>query len=535
MSATLIAGRYRVEGSLGRGGVGEVLRVLDVERGTRLALKRLPAIALPKVHAQFEFEFRTLASLRHPRIVRAHEFGRDEAGAFYTMELLTGDDLARRTPLPWREVCGLLRDAAEGLGVLHGRGLVHRDISVRNLWRTPDGRVKLIDLGTLAPFGPSSNLVGTPPCVPPEALERQPLDARADFYALGAVAYFLLTGLNAFPARTIAQLEELWKQEPRPPSHAIAELGRMDLPPIPDELDALVAELLSRSPLGRPASTAQLLDRLDHLLGEGSSPSHELAEAQLAHPAFVGRTRERRRLRRLYMLAARGRGQCVVVAGEPGQGRTRLLRELELELGTSAATVVYVDAASQQGSFATATALAGQLLDVQPTAARAALRPHAAVLAQVSPRLRERLGLSAPRAIESGVRMRAQMGLRDWLLALASTHPLVLLLDGLERSDEESLSFLVSLALELRGSSLLLVCSLPEQGTRPLEHALARASHRLTLSPFATSETLELLRSVFGSDDRVPRLAERLDEIARGNPGHLLELCRQLVRRNQVR
>jgi hypothetical protein len=539
MSAALIAGRYRVEQSLGRGGVGEVLRVLDVERGQRLALKRLPALALPQVHTQFELEFRTLASLRHPRIVQAHEYGRDPEGVFYTMELLSGDDLARRTPLPWREVCALVRDAAEGLAVLHARGLVHRDVSVRNLWRAPDGRVKLIDFGAVAPFGPPPNLAGTPPCVPPEALERLPLDARADLYALGAVAYYLLTGLNAFPARAIAQLPELWQHEPLPPSHAIAELGRTDLPAIPQELDALVAALLSRSALGRPASTAQLLDRLDHLLGEsGSSPSHEQAEAQLAHPAFVGRARARRRLRRLFLLASRGRGCSVVVEGEPGQGRTRLLRELALELGTTTATVVYVDAATQQGSFSTATALAGQLLEVQPAAARAALRPHASALAQVSVRLRERLGLSMPRVVDSagGVRMRAQMALRDWMLTLSGTQPLVLLFDGLERADEETLAFVVSLALELRGSALLLVSSLVSSGTRrPLEDALCRASHQLALAPFSAATSFELLRSVFGSDDRVPRLAQRLDEKAHGNPGHLLELCRQLVRKNQIK
>ncbi len=537
MSATLIAGRYRVEGSLGRGGVGEVLRVLDVERARRLALKRLPSAAPPKVQAQFELEFRTLASLHHPRVVQAHEFGRDAEGAFYTMELLAGDDLAQRTPLPWREVCALIHDAAEGLAVLHARGLVHRDISARNLWRTPDGRVKLLDLGAIAPFGPVNTVVGTPPCVPPEALEHLPLDARADLYSLGAVAYYLLTGLNAFPARAIAQLPELWGYEPVPPSQAVAELGRADLPAIPPELDALVAALLSRPPLGRPASTAQLLDRLDHLLGESSSsPSQELAEAQLAHPPFVGRERERRKLRRLFALASHGCGRSVVVEGGAGLGRTRLLRELALELGTSAATVVYVDAAAQQGSFGTAIALAGRVLEVQPAAARAALRPHARALAHVSSRMRERLGLSAPLGTETGVRLRAQMALRDWLLALASTQPLVILVDGLERSDDESLSFLLSMALELRASPVLLVATLlVGEPRRALEDALCRTSYRLALAPFDAETSFALLRSVFGSDDRVPRLAQRLNEKAHGNPGHLLELCRQLVRRNAIR
>jgi Protein kinase domain/AAA ATPase domain len=536
----LIAGRYRVESELGKGGSGEVLRVLDVERNRIVALKRLPALAVPQLRTQFELEYRTLASLRHPRIVAAHEFGRDDDSAFYTMELLHGEDLAQRAPLPWREVCALLRDAAEGLGVLHARGLVHRDISARNLWRGPDGRVKLIDFGAVTAIGTPPNLVGTPPCVPPEALERLPLDARADLYALGAVGYYLLTGLNAFPARALAQLPELWRIEPAPPSHAVAELGRSDLPALPAELDALMAALLSRSAVGRPASTAQLIDRLDHLLGDtGAAASSELAEAQLAHPAFVGRERERRRLRRLFTLASHGRGQSVVVAGDAGQGRTRLLRELALELGVEWAWVVYLEAKPEPELFACAAELASSILEVQPQRARAALKPFASTLAQASGRLRERLGIHPPPPDHAGgLRLRAQMALRDWLLALAEQQPVVVVIDGLEHVDEASLATLLALALELRDRPILLVTSLLRdagRARRPLEEALCRVSRTLDLAPLVAPSAEALLASVFGAEEWVPRLAQHLLARARGNPGHLLELCRQLVRRNVLR
>ncbi|HVZ36596.1 MAG TPA: serine/threonine-protein kinase, partial [Polyangiaceae bacterium] len=237
----LIAGRYRVEGTLGTGGAGQVFRVTDVARNRELALKRLHAGASKGVTALFELEYQTLAGLRHPRIVEVFEYGRDEGAAFYTMELLQGEDLKDRAPMPWREACLYLRDAAQALGLLHARRLVHRDVSPRNLWRMPDGRVKLLDFGALVPFGPCDKLVGTPPLVPPEAYESQELDQRTDLYALGAVGYYLLTGMHAYPARGLRDLPELWTYEPVPASQRVAELARPDLEAVPGDLDILIA------------------------------------------------------------------------------------------------------------------------------------------------------------------------------------------------------------------------------------------------------------------------------------------------------
>ncbi|HTU56867.1 MAG TPA: protein kinase, partial [Polyangiales bacterium] len=119
---TLIAGRYRIEDTLGAGGVGQVHRVTDISSGQPLALKRLRANASSDLLSLFEREYQTLASLKHPHTVEVYEFGRDEHGAFYTMELLLGGDLRERVPVSFREACAALRDAALALGVLHARG-----------------------------------------------------------------------------------------------------------------------------------------------------------------------------------------------------------------------------------------------------------------------------------------------------------------------------------------------------------------------------------------------------------------------------
>lgn len=537
----VIAGRYRIEHALGVGGAGQVYRVTDLASGEARALKRLTPTASRKLAALFELEYRTLARLQHPSVVRVFEFGRDEGGAFYTMELLEGDELAELAPLSWRQVGSYLRDAAQALDLLHAHGLVHRDVSARNLWRMPDGRAKLIDFGAVAPFGHSDHLMGTAPFVAPEAFHGQTLDARTDLYSLGAVAYFLLTRTHAFPARELRELPELWQQRPAPPSQRAAELARDDLPPIPAELDSLVLALLSPSALARPSSGAEVIDRLNALLGATGAlapPRAELAAAHLSSTAYVGQERARARLRRMLQLAVRGRGQSVVITGEPGVGRSRLMRELALEAQVASATVLHVQASGGERAFGVASALSSQLLAALPSAARLSAQPHRRLLSSLVPALRDRTLQrdSDPVAAVGELRPRLQLALSDWLAAVAQRDLLVVLVDDLQRADEGSLAFLLALAQMRRHARLLLVTTLPgapERASAPVR-ALANVSHRVSLGPLDAGELRALLRSVFGEAEYLDRLVNWLAPTTRGNPGHTLELCAQLVARDVI-
>jgi tetratricopeptide (TPR) repeat protein len=538
-SVEVIAGRYHVEAELGKGGMARVFRARESSTGRLLALKRLQNQST-QIQELFEAEYQTLASLRHPRIVEVFDYGRDAVGAFYTMELLEGEDLTSLAPLSWKVACGYLRDAAEALGLLHARKLIHRDVSPRNLWRTREGRVKLIDFGVVSPFGPSEQVLGTPPLVPPEALEGKPLDQRSDLYALGAVAYYLLTGAHAYPARTLSDLSRAWQRTPVPPSRMVLATQREDLLAIPPELDRLVSMLLSRDPFARPGSAGEVIDLLDGLLGDAAPELVQPDDVQVPAAAFVGRLRERRSLRRQLALAARGRAQSALIESESGLGRTRLLYELSLWSRIANAAVLHVDAAVEPGHFGVANALALKLLDVLPEPARACAAPHAGTLAHLSPRVAARLGAQPGPVPEifGELNVQLQAALRDWFAALATQHALVVLVDGLELADENSAAFLLTLALKRRGTNLLLVCSLLREGKRavsPVASALGEVSHRLVLRPLAPAESVELLHSLFGDAEHLPRFASRMDDVSRGNPAHLLELVTQLVRRAEIR
>ena len=162
--APRVANRYLVKEELASGGMGIVYRVLDRSTGEDPALKRLnrEAVSQPFLVAAFEREYQVLAGLAHPRIIRVFDYGVDEIGAYYTMELLEGQDMRKAAPLPYREACALLRDVATSLALLHARRLIHRDLSPANVRMTPDGHCKLIDFGALASFGSSRLVVGTP-------------------------------------------------------------------------------------------------------------------------------------------------------------------------------------------------------------------------------------------------------------------------------------------------------------------------------------------------------------------------------------
>src|SRR5262249_55939274 len=197
--------------------MGAVYRVRDEATGARLALKRM-TWGDGEGGLRFRREFHTMASLKHPLIVSVFDYGIDGDAPYYTMELLDGRDLADLEQVDARRACEILRDVAAALGFLHARRLLHRDVAPRNVRCTGEGGAKLIDFGVLATIGISGDVAGTPPFMAPESVRGRPLDHRYDLYGLGALAYRILTGRHAFPARTVDQLETAWANRPPSPS-----------------------------------------------------------------------------------------------------------------------------------------------------------------------------------------------------------------------------------------------------------------------------------------------------------------------------
>jgi hypothetical protein len=544
--AERVASRYVVKEELASGGMGVVYRVLDRSTGEERALKRLNKNATNELFLieAFEREYQVLAGLDHPRIIRVFDYGKDEIGPYYTMELLEGEDLRKAAPLHYREACSVLRDVATSLALLHARRLIHRDLSPTNVRMTPDGHCKLIDFGALVSFGSSRLVVGTPPAIPPEALKGAPLDQRADLYALGALAYWVLTARHAYPARQIEELVEIWKVDPPPPSSVVEG--------IPPEFDALVLSLLSKDPLARPASAAEVIVRLNAIGGlapEGGEDADRLAHSFLINPRFIGRAAILEDLKDRTEAALQGRGGALRIEAGAGMGRTRLLEELGVRAQLAGAAVLRVDASMYKQPQGTARALAVRLLDAVPKLAReSAKRFHAAIAAlgrDVETRLSANMSIPPPPPSpvsspgSSGDPIDGEGGtLEGWFAHVSRTKPLVIEVDNVGDADDASLAVLVGLARLSANESFLLVVSERERRhprTAPGLVSLRGQCARISLSRLSPAETLELVRSFFGGAPNVERLAEWIHGRTAGSPLHCVEILRQLVAKQVIR
>ena len=529
---TLIAGRYRVLRTLGRGGMATVHCVHDEVTGHDLALKRLHAEAPASHVALFEREYHTLATLQHPCIVRGFDYGADPDGAFYTMELLSGAEVHDRAPLPYTDVCRMLRDLASGLALLHARRLIHRDLSARNIFLMPDGSVKLIDFGTLAAFGKARNLAGTPPFIAPESLHGGDLDQRTDLYALGALAYYLLTGRHAFPARSVAELSDAWQERPRAASKRVAELERADLPAVPPALDALIESLLDENPLARPTTAADMMDRLAVIAGLPQAEIVQDAESYLASPAFVGRAKQRKLLRDACAAAARSQPRMIVIEAAAGMGRTRLLKELAVTARVQGAIVLEADADAERATHGVAERYAHGLLSALPELALQRAEPYAATLAHLSGSLAERLGvetLSPMPQAHGEARMRVQSALSGMFLDVARDQLIVIIADDVQGFDQASLAWLAALTRSAGHHKLLVVAAIRDSG-ESLPTPLRLSAEPVRLGPLSRQELSDLFRSVFGDAQHLARLVDLAYQRTEGNPRHALDLLEHLYR-----
>ncbi|MFW5920845.1 MAG: protein kinase domain-containing protein, partial [Polyangiales bacterium] len=529
------AGRYRIVRQLGAGGMGTVFEAHDASSGRTVALKRMHEdLARDEVQRlRFEREFHTLASLRHPGIVQAYEYGVDEDGPFYTMELLGGTDLRDEGPMPWESACRVLRDVASALSFLHGRRLLHRDVTPRNVRLTADGRAKLIDFGALATVGISDDIAGTPPFVPPEAVRGLPLDHRADLFGLGALAYWLLTGRHAYPARGFEELLEVWSERPSPPS-ALA-------PDVPSALDQLVLSMLGHESLARPASAVEIIDRLGGIASLPSLAEAEPVRGHLASAACVGRERELERIRRLVDRASEGRGGALCIEAPSGTGKSRLLREAGLLGQLAGAVVVHVDAGRAAGAYGLARELVEALVHECRDDALEAARPHASLLAHAVPVLGEQLGRVEPPELSGDPaddRMRVQQALTAWLRDLGTRRSVLLCVDDVQRADDASAAVLAALVRDGGIGHLTLVAALrtDEEPRAPGALAALRgAAERLRLRGLSREATAELVRTLFGELPQAGELASWMHEAAGGSPLHCTELAHHLVDRGAVR
>jgi eukaryotic-like serine/threonine-protein kinase len=288
-------GRYLVERKIGEGGFGAVFRGRQIATGREVALKLLHPhnVSDATVVARFRREAEACSKLSSPHTVIIYDFDETEDGVLYlAMELLRGhplQDLQRQQgPLEPRRVLGILNQVADALGEAHSLGIVHRDMKPENVMvdtRSGEDQVKVLDFGIAKiveqPGKPTPALtavgqtLGTLEFMSPEQLRGRPLDGRSDIYALGMMAYEMLTGQLPFKnARGPSDIIQFHMQTPPPPPSSLragAGAGtRSDSrsrPKIPREVDEVVLRMVAKERDDRHADAAALRQHIASALG----------------------------------------------------------------------------------------------------------------------------------------------------------------------------------------------------------------------------------------------------------------------------
>jgi eukaryotic-like serine/threonine-protein kinase len=273
MSETVIAGRYRLDELLGRGGMSEVWRAADLELGRDVAIKLLAPDADT---ARFDREARAVASLAHPNVVQLYDYGESDGRPYMVLECVPGGTLEDRLhdglPLPDEETYEIAVGIAAGLAHAHARGVVHRDLKPANVLFDEEGRPKIADFGiarlavgegTLTEAG---TLLGTAAYISPEQAAGEAATTASDVYSFGVLLYRMLAGRLPFESKDAIELVLLHRDTPPPP---LAEL-RGD---VPGRLESTAAAALAKAPSERPRDGAALLAELGAPAGTGFTSS----------------------------------------------------------------------------------------------------------------------------------------------------------------------------------------------------------------------------------------------------------------------
>ena len=528
-------------------------------RQTRVAVEQHSRMAIAN-------EFRTLASLRHPHIISVLDYGFDAEGApFFTMELLP-DAQPFTLGASLRDPAVIIEHTAQlfsALGYLHRHGILHRDIKPSNVLLAR-GRVKVLDFGVATHASLVHDVAGTLEYMAPELLLGEHPSAASDLYAVGVLLWEALTGEYPFARDSATQflidvlgprdsgrlpphIEPLlrrpgWSMLPlssqwgRPAAGAQvgSPVGEPSANPrreqglarIPEALRELVNRLLQRDPLARFESAEAAADALSRATGFAlHGLLRTTRESLLSAAPFLGRDRELSRLQEALAQARAGHGSLLLLGGESGVGKSRLVEELR-SLALVAGTAVFSGQAAAEGH----SPLSELAQALRPLCVQIDLDDEsAAILAELIPDLAALLGRPLPVVprLDSGAAQGRLLATIETLLR-GLRNPSVLILEDAQWAASETVALLQRLQPHLPGVPLLIVVSYREDEAADLPRSLP-AAELLPVRRLDAGAVAELARAMLGPRGSNPALLQQLQRESEGNTLFLIEVTRALA------
>ena len=295
---TALAGRYRVERELGRGGMATVYLAEDLKHHRRVAVKVLRPETQAMLGAErFLREIETAARLNHPNILPLHDSGEADGFAYYVMPYVEGeslrDRLNRETQLPLDEALQIAREVADALAYAHSHDVVHRDIKPENILMgaghalvSDFGIARAISAAGAAKLTETGLAVGTPAYMSPEQLAGgEHIDGRTDVYSLGSVLYEMLAGEPPFTGPTAQAIQARKLTDPVPRLRTVRDT-------VPDALDQAITKALARNPADRFATAHLFAEALERARAPGAAavpmpPRRRVRPAAIAATVLV--------------------------------------------------------------------------------------------------------------------------------------------------------------------------------------------------------------------------------------------------------
>jgi tetratricopeptide (TPR) repeat protein len=522
---------------LGAGNMGAVFEAVDLLSGQYIALKQ---VRIPPEQLEYGSrsdsgdatmalaqEFKILASLRHPHIISVLDYGFDVIGGkrepYITMELLQDAEslLEQGERLDHDGKVVLLVQMLQALAYLHRRGILHRDLKPKNVM-VVDEQVKVLDFGLSIPGeqAKEGEVAGTPSYMAPELWVGGAASKQSDLYAVGVMAYRLFAG---FPPFDISNLRVLFTQvRNKTPDFTVLQTD--------DEIRAIVMRLMAKEPADRYDDAGEVTAALLSAIGRPTKvETAATRESFLQAATFVGRDTQLQLLTDIFQRAARGRGSALLISGESGVGKSRLLEELRTRALVEGALVLRGQAVNEVNAPYTVwrgvlrwLALLGHLDERQ-----------AAILKPLVPDISKLMGRDIPDAPEvTPQAAQARLVRLIELLFRAQTldvgQPILVMLEDLHWADGESMNMLAHLSRYVTGLPLLIVGSYRDDETPDLPYLLPDMEI-VRLSRLKPDQTAELTQAILGSAGRNPELLDLLQRETEGNTFFLVEMVRALA------